>query len=148
LAFGCSKTDFPGWEFLFSIIESHPLSKTEKPHPLPGAPPKDKFKTKKNLLKWNYLSRSCRFNYVCRFWRLLPKVLPFEEWRAIWKEESKGCCTKTWESKEESLKTLWKTRKAIEEKLIPIQEITYCGFVEDIELYIDGADLMLNPIIS
>lgn len=38
--------------------------------------------------------------------------------------------------------------KAIEEKLIPIQEITYCGFVEDIELYIDGADLMLNPIIS
>ncbi len=38
--------------------------------------------------------------------------------------------------------------KPIEEKLNPIKEITYCGFVDDIELYIDGADLMLNPIIS
>jgi hypothetical protein len=38
--------------------------------------------------------------------------------------------------------------KTIEEKLNPIKEITYCGFVDEIELYIDGADLMLNPIIS
>jgi glycosyltransferase involved in cell wall biosynthesis len=29
-----------------------------------------------------------------------------------------------------------------------IPEITYCGFVEDINSYVDGADLMINPILS
>ena len=38
--------------------------------------------------------------------------------------------------------------QAIVDKISTIKEITYCGFVEDIELYIDGADLMINPIIS
>ncbi|MFY8019627.1 MAG: glycosyltransferase family 4 protein [Bacteroidia bacterium] len=38
--------------------------------------------------------------------------------------------------------------QAIVDKLSSIEEIRYCGFVEDIELYIDGADLMINPIIS
>lgn len=38
--------------------------------------------------------------------------------------------------------------KAIEAKLNLCPKLTYCGFVEDIETYIDGADLMLNPILS
>lgn len=144
LAYGCSKTEFPGWEFLFSVIESHPLSKTEKPHPLPGAPPKDKCKTKKNLLRWNYLSGSCRFNYVCRFWRLLPEVLPFKEWRSIWKEESKGCCEKTWESKESSLRALWKTRKAFEIKLALLNKTTFHDLCKTLRYHKSGCGYKQN----
>jgi hypothetical protein len=66
LIYGCSKTEFPGWEFLFSIVESHPLARKEAP--LPEAPPKETLKGHENLLLWNYLSGSCRFQYVCRFW--------------------------------------------------------------------------------
>jgi hypothetical protein len=138
LEYGCSKTMFPGWEFLFSIIESHPLSKTEQPHPLPGAPPKETCKTKQELLQWNYLSGECRFNYVCRFWRLLPEVLPFQEWRSIWKSESKGCCSKTWESKSDSLRALWKTRKAIEEKLQLLNKTTFHDLCKTLRYFKSG----------
>ena len=36
----------------------------------------------------------------------------------------------------------------IQDKLIDKSEIKYCGFVENIEDYIDGADVMINPILS
>jgi polysaccharide biosynthesis protein PslH len=38
--------------------------------------------------------------------------------------------------------------QAILDKLKDKPEIQYLGFVEDIETYIDGADLMINPILS
>ena len=119
LAYGCSKTFFPGWEFLFSIIESHPLSRSEIPVPFSNAPPRESIDSQDiyELLKWNYLSGPHRFSYVCRFWKLLPSVLPFAEWMSIWKKQLGDCCEKTWQSKESSLKALWKTRKVIEEEL-------------------------------
>lgn len=130
LAFGCSKTDFPGWEFLFSIVETNPL--LHKESPLPEAPPKEMCKTKKEMLQWNYLSGSCRFNYVCRFWRLLPHVLPFEEWRTIWKQEIKK------ESSQLSLRTLWKARKHIEEKLSLLNRTTYHDLCKTLRYYKSG----------
>ncbi len=36
----------------------------------------------------------------------------------------------------------------IKEKLTDKPEINYLGFVDDIELYIDGTDVMINPILS
>ena len=138
LDFGCSKTEFPGWEFLFSILESHPLSKSEQPLPFPDAPPKQSLKTKQDLLQWNYLSGSCRFNYVCRFWKLLPEVLPFQEWREIWKQEIKDCCSNTWESKDKSLRTLWKTRKTIEEKLDLLNKTSFSDLCKTLRYYKSG----------
>lgn len=38
--------------------------------------------------------------------------------------------------------------ESIKQKLENKPEIQYLGFVEDIETYIDGADLMINPILS
>lgn len=144
LDFGCSKTEFPGWEFLFSIVESHPLTKGEQPHPLPDAPPKTKLKSNKELLEWNYLSGTCRFNYVCRFWKLLPHVLPFSEWRRIWKQELEHCCKKPWESKETSLRTLWKTRKAIEDKLDLLNKTTFYDLCKTLRYYKSGCGLQEN----
>jgi hypothetical protein len=144
LAYGCSKTFFPGWEFLFSIVESHPLSKSEQAVPLPDAPPKTQLKTKEELLQWNYLSGSCRFNYVCRFWKLLPAVLPFEEWRTIWKQESKECCEETWKSKESSLRALWATRRAIEKKLEFLNRTTYHDLCKMLRYYKSGCAYKQN----
>ena len=36
----------------------------------------------------------------------------------------------------------------IQQKLLDKNEINYCGFVDDIEEYIDAADVMINPILS
>jgi glycosyltransferase involved in cell wall biosynthesis len=36
----------------------------------------------------------------------------------------------------------------IQAKLADKPEIVHCGFVDDIDLYIDGADVMINPILS
>jgi len=142
LAFGCSKTDFPGWEFLFSIVESHPLAYEETPLPL--APPKQTLKTKKEMLEWNYLSGQCRFNYVCRFWKLLPHVLPFEEWRHIWKEEMKDCCNSMWKTRRSSRKALWEIRKTIEEKLVLLNKTTYHDLCKTLEYYKSGCAYKQN----
>jgi hypothetical protein len=138
LAYGCSKTMFPGWEFLFSIIESHPLSKSEKAIPFPEAPPKESLKSRKELLQWNYLPGSCRFSYVCRFWKLLPDVLPFEEWRNLWKRETKECCTKTWANQESARRALWKTRKTIEEELQLLNRTSYYDLCKILRYYKSG----------
>ena len=140
LEFGCSKTEFPGWEFLFSIVESHPLGHQETP--LPEAPPKGKLKTKKELLEWNYLSGECRFNYVCRFWKLLPEVLPFEEWRQIWKEEMKDCCNDSWKTKQSSRKALWAVRKTIEEKLALLNRTTFHDLCKTLQFYKSGCSFI------
>jgi hypothetical protein len=136
LAYGCSKTMFPGWEFLFSIVESNPLHQKEEP--LPEAPPKETCKTKEELLQWNYLPGPHRFQYVCRFWKLLPEVLPFEEWRTLWKAETKDCCSKTWKTKESSMRALWKTRKTIEEKLQLLNRTTYHDLCKILRYYKSG----------
>jgi len=142
LAFGCSKTDFPGWEFLFSIVESHPLAYTETP--LPEAPPKETLKTKKELLQWNYLSGECRFNYVCRFWKLLPDVLPFDEWRDIWKDEMKDCCDSAWKTRQSSRKALWAVRKTIEKKLLLLNRTTFHDLCKTLQFYKSGCAYKQN----
>ncbi len=39
LSYGCTQTFFPGWEFLFSIAETHPFSKeSQVSGPIPNAP--------------------------------------------------------------------------------------------------------------
>jgi hypothetical protein len=142
LQFGCSKTDFPGWEFLFSIVESHPLAQDELP--LPNAPPKQSLKTKKQLLQWNYLSGDCRFNFVCRFWKLLPNVLPFEEWRTIWKEEMKDCCPTVWKTKRSSLQALWNIRKTIEERLHLLNRTSFHDLCKTLRYHKSGCAYKQN----
>lgn len=146
LSYGCSKTFFPGWEFLFSIVESHPLSKTERPIPFHNAPPKSSLNAENHyeMVKWNYISGKCRFSYVCRFWNLLPSVLPFKEWRAIWKEELTSCCDKTWQTKESSFRAVWKIRKTIEEKLDLLNRTSYHDLCKMIRYYKSGCSYKEN----
>lgn len=144
LAYGCSKTFFPGWEFLFSIVEAHPL--VSKETPLPEAPPKDSLKgaNEKTLLKWNYLSGQCRFQSLCRFWVLLGDVLPFPEWRTIWKRTLKSSSSETWKTKASSLKTLWFTRKTMEDELALLNKTTYHDLCKMIRYYKSGCAFKSN----
>ena len=58
IAYGCTRTEFPGWEFLFSVVENHPLAKGDTSTPMPDAPPLESLvgASDTELLKWNYLS--------------------------------------------------------------------------------------------
>jgi hypothetical protein len=137
LAYGCSKTFFPGWEFLFSVVESHPLRKDEQPHPLPNAPPLESIRPSDKLtrLRWNTLSKQHRYEEVCKFWRLLPSVLPFEEWRTLWKKTGQAKFPST---KDAAFRSLWKTRKEFEEELELLNKTTYHDLCKMIRFYKSG----------
>lgn len=137
---GCSKTEFPGWEFLFSIVENHPLSKGETSSPMPNAPPLETIdpSNDKELCKWNYLSPEKRFHYICRFWAVLPSVLPFQEWRTSWQLHAHDFCETTWTSKSASRKGLWAIRCAINADLEDINTTKFRRLCNDLKLHKSG----------
>lgn len=139
LNYGCSKTFFPGWEFLFSIVESHPLQKREQPHPLPGSPPLEMLQSSDltTQLRWNVISKKDRYEKVCQFWKLLPSVLPFEEWRSLWKKTktSKESFPST---REAAFSSLWITRKEFENELDLLNKTTYHDLCKMIRYYKSG----------
>ena len=140
LQYGCTKTEFPGWNFLFSIVENHPF--TDSPTPMPGAPPLESIDPSdvNTLLKWNYLDPKIRFEYVCKFWKALPEVLPFPEWRRIWKDQELSFCQSTWPSKSDARRGLWKIRKAIDTQLYHLQKSNFRDLCNDLKLHKSGCN--------
>lgn len=138
LNYGCTKTEFPGWNFLFSIVENHPFS--DSPVPMPDAPPLESIDPSdfSTLLKWNYLDPSIRFQFVCQFWNSLPHSLPFEEWRGFWKQEEGNFCQKTWETKAEARRGLWQIRKRIDTELNHLHTKTFRDLCSDLRLHRSG----------
>jgi len=116
LAYGCTKTTFDGWEFLFSIAENHPFSKGVKSSlPMTGAPRLEDAKTSEERNRWNIMKVEERMKYFKRFWKSLVLVLPFEQWRTAWrgcKRDVEGIGSKTlW------IRELWKVRCCMERTL-------------------------------
>lgn len=146
LKYGCTKTEFPGWDFLFSIVENHPLAKGETSTPMPGAPPVESIDPEnvEELLKWNYLDPKIRYQYVCKFWELLPSVLPFLEWRVIWKQHGQTFCKTTWSSKQEALKGLWQIRCAITKELHQLDKTSFRELCNDLKLHKSGCSKSRN----
>jgi hypothetical protein len=82
---------FPAWDFLYSIAYNNPL-KTQG-SPMPGAAAADRAPTtdaEKN--RWNVLPPEERYKYWCRFWTLLPTVLP-PAWQQSWMAAAAGAVT-------------------------------------------------------
>lgn len=146
LAHGCTKTEFPGWDFLFSIVENHPLAKGEASTPIPGAPSLESIDPSdiQTLLKWNYLDPTLRYRYVCKFWETLPFVLPFPEWQTIWKSHGSSFCKTTWSSKQEALRGLWKIRCAINEALHQLNKTSFRELCKDLRLHKSGCGKSRN----
>jgi len=114
IAAGCLRTDFEGWDFLFSIAENHPYSMSSKNSlPVNGAPLAIGLSDdEKN--QWNLLTPDERFPYYQQFWNSIGKALPFKEWKDVWSSCSADASFNTRRS---SIQSLWKIRCCMETKL-------------------------------
>jgi hypothetical protein len=133
---GCTRTIFEGWEFLFSVAEAHPLSRQGRSSvPIQGHPVEVTTDLEKN--KWNLLTPDERMVYYNRFWELLPAVLPFKEWSAIWRAGIPG-------TRKELLKHLWGTRCDMEAKLELLNSTSYNSLCKELKHYRSGCATSLR----
>ena len=113
---GCIKTEFEGWDFLFSVAENHPFSPSSKNSlPMEGCPSLEEKLCLKEKNHWNLLKPEERYVKFEEFWLTIGSVLPFQEWIDAWtsselnKENliSRGAC----------IKELWRIRCSMEKSL-------------------------------
>lgn len=127
----CTRTSFEGWEFLFSIAEAHPMSAAGRAsEPIQGAQ-ESSDPLQRN--RWNTMTPAERLPYYRVFWEKLPLVLPFPEWRAVAKH-LKG----SWDTRQESLKSLWAIRCEMETKLELLNRTSYASICKELRQYRSG----------
>jgi len=133
LSTGCSRTEFPGWDFLFSIADLHPYSKLARTSvPLPGAPPCEELATLEEKNKWNCLTPEERLPLYTLFWRSLGLVLPFKEWRESWIRHSMQGIQ---ESRASTIKWLWTIRCKMESDLDLLNRCNYSSLCKTLTLH-------------
>jgi hypothetical protein len=132
---GCIRTEFEGWEFLFSVAENHPhcmAAKKSTPLDCPPNPPEDATDAQKN--QWNVLSPGDRMKYYDVFWESLAGALPFKEWRDAWA----SCDEPDTESRASMLKSLWSIRHCMEQKLELVNRDTFQGVCKALKEHRSG----------
>jgi hypothetical protein len=133
---GCSKVHFEGWEFLFSIVEGHPTSKLSL-----GSKPFDTSETINTPLlhnMYNTMKPSERLTYFKDFWIILPKVLPFHEWRELWKKFEPP--SSAWNTRAESLKNLYRIRCSLENALELQNKTKFSSLCKELRSYKSGCN--------
>ena len=140
LTSGCSHTTFEGWEFLFSIAESHPLSRAGKASiAIPGHPPLDTLTEPLERNRWNVMTSNERMPYYNRFWELLPHVMPFPEWKNSWNDAIEKLGPPT--CRADCLKYLWSIRRHMEDKLELLNRTTYDSLCKELRHYRSGCSI-------
>lgn len=132
IASGCIRTEFEGWEFLFSIAENHPhclAAKKSTPMNCPPNPPADATDGQKN--QWNVLSPGDRMKYYEMFWESLGDSLPFKEWRSAWTNLEVSTRAGT-------IRGLWQLRRHIEEELELVNRDTFQGLCKELKEHRSG----------
>lgn len=112
---GCIKTEFEGWDFLFSIAENHPRTASVKNSlPMPNVPSvltdSPEFRN-----RWNLMEAEERMEFYLRFWKSIGGALPFLPWRKAWSQCSLDF-SKT-ESRVSWIRELWRIRCCMEKEL-------------------------------
>ena len=133
---GCSKVHFEGWEFLFSIVEAHPYSKLSlgsKPFDIP-----DSITINTPLLKnmYNTMKPEEKLVYFKRFFSLLPSVLPFPQWRSLWKEFDNGA----WSLRQTSLNNLYLIRCSLEKELELLNKTKFISLCKELRSFKSGCN--------
>lgn len=134
LATGCSRTEFPGWDFLFSIADLHPYSMAaRKSIPLPGAPDcETTMATFEEKNKWNCLKPDERLPLYNAFWRSLGLTLPFKEWRESWLKNS---FPENLSTKSLTMKWLWNVRCTMETDLELLNKCKFSHLCKALEIH-------------
>jgi hypothetical protein len=115
VAAGCVRTEFEGWDFLFSIAENHPLSYSAKnSNPMPDAPT-EKVLTPEERNRWNLMPPEERIHFYKRFWASLDGALPFDSWRTAWRKC--GLSQRALDTRKSTIQALWKIRCCMEKEL-------------------------------
>ena len=136
LSSGCSETDFPGWDFLFSIAELHPYSKSAKGSvPIPGGPPCEDLQTKEEKNQWNCLPPEERQPLYKLFWASIGDTLPFPEWRKSWNRHR---LAKSLSSRKGTLAWLWKLRCRMENDLNLLNRCKYSSLCKTLKTHRSG----------
>jgi hypothetical protein len=130
----CSKTEFPGWDFLFSIADNHPDSSPSKP--MPDAPEKEPTSLEERN-KYNLLTAKERKLRLKEFWRSLPYMLPYKEWQLSWRRHA-GPVHNAVQSRKSALAWLWKIRCGMETDLHHMKKDTFYGLCKRIANYRSG----------
>jgi hypothetical protein len=114
---GCTRVQFPGWAFLFSIAENHPLSRSSlNTSPMPESPSRSPGMTIHDLNRFNLFKPHERLPLYKKFWRAVGESLPFPEWRSLWKRlETKTHLQASTGKRWSLLKALWKVRCQMED---------------------------------
>lgn len=114
VAAGCIRTEFEGWDFLFSIVENHPFSQAARnSSPMPDAPSGTLTPEERN--EFNLMTAEERMPYYKRFWESLSGALPFHEWRQAW-----TTCAIRYETlahRQTWIRELWRVRCCLEKEL-------------------------------
>jgi hypothetical protein len=131
----CSKTVFPGWEFLFSIADNHPNHSPSVPMPNYSKDEKTNDDSKLTDLeyknKWNILSPTERKQQLKKFWEALPDSLPYKEWQTSWKTHA-GPISKAVKSRSSALRWLWKIKCGLEKDLNQLGNENFYGLCKQV----------------
>ena len=135
---GCSRTQFPGWELLFCILDNHPLSKEgRQSKPISDEAPTTPDDLEKNRL--NLLNPEERLTYVVNFFEVLPHILPYREWEQSWIQHA-GPIRDTPIAKGRKRSTAWlyNIRKHMETEFELKNKDTYFGVCSTVAAHRSG----------
>jgi len=134
----CSKVNFEGWEFLFSVVEGHPFSKLSlgsKPFDSNSNSNSDSDTPLKRNQE-NTMESDERMIYYKKFWELLPKVLPFNSWTQLWKKFDTG----EYNTRASLLKNLYKIRCGLESELELENKTQFLSLCKELRRYKSGCN--------
>jgi hypothetical protein len=139
---GCTRTEFPGWEFLFCIADNHPAMSPSAPMP----DCKDEEicdidvmssheKNKKNLL-----TPEERMEYITQFFEAIPHVLPFPEWKASWNKHATraGSVREAMKQRSTILTWLYTIRCGMEQDLGQLNKESFYGLCKELKKHRSG----------
>jgi len=116
---GCIRTEFEGWDFLFSIAENHPFTYSAK-NSLPIEREEQQSAKPLSIVlrnRFNMLTPDERFAKYSEFWSSLGQALPFKEWRDAWTHCSRAGMEKALRRRKSWIRYLWNVRSCLEKTL-------------------------------
>jgi hypothetical protein len=132
---GCTRVDFPGWNFLFSIADNHPIYSKSIPFDSPNPPPKSfEDRNQHNLLKAKE-----RLVFYKEFFQVLPHSFPYKEWReSFLRYATINSMDRHIKTRTSLLKWLYKIRYGMSKDLQWLATNTYNGICREVRQYRSG----------